>query len=160
MKKKPDWQISYTLFFFTPPIDMHDVVMISTIAAFIWLKRQDRFKPFKKIEFLWMFLGALGYIFLVLFLAVTTIASIPWWQIILIGVAADVIGTALGSIPVVGDFLSAVLVIIMVVVVLHNPFVGFVVLCLGIITLLPGPTFGANTLFLILFKLLLTLFGL
>ena len=175
MKKKSKqngWSISIGVFYLIvmasmilayyiiiPPLDAHVILGIIEIIAFIWFKRQDRISKFSLLDGILIILGTIGFLAAVIYLSISALSSISWLSLILIGMSADIIGSTLGAVPIVGDFLSAFITIMIVVITLHSPIIGFIAATMGIIALIPGPTFGAQTLFLIIFKLIITAFG-
>jgi hypothetical protein len=163
---KSDWQIrGSTIFGLTALLTLLGLLVpvgIQFIAPFIGLffyikfKRADRIKKFDFLEVFLILLYTLVTLFAGVFFTLLAIDSVPWIKIILVGMAADLFASSLGSVPVFGDAVSAVLVFILVLTVIGGFTGALLAVAIGVISLLPGPSFGANTLFLVLFKLMTT----
>lgn len=125
------------------------------IALFFYirLKKQGRIKEFDWLEIFLVILYTLVMFIGVLSFGIVAFANVPWWKIVLVGMAADVFASILGSFPILGDGLSAILVLIMVFTIIGGAYGAILGLAMAFISLLPGPTLGANTLFLVIFKI-------
>jgi hypothetical protein len=119
---------------------------------FIRLKSQGRIKKFDFLEVVLILVYTLIILVTSLAYGIITYVGIPWYLIILMGMFADLIASIGGSLPGPGDFVSAIIVFIMAITLVGGIYGAVIALSIAIITLLPGPTLGANTLFLIIFK--------
>lgn len=126
------------------------------IALFLYsrLKEAGRIKRFDWLELLLIVIYTLGLLVVSIGLGVVAYNSIPWWKIILVGMAADVFGNVLGAIPIWGDVISAFLVLVLAFTVIGGAAGAAIALCLAIINMVPGPSLAANTMFLISFKII------
>jgi hypothetical protein len=160
---KKDWKIRGSTIFglvllivfigFIIPIGIEYLAPFFGVFYYFRLKKQGRIKDFDYWE-----LGLIvAYTFLMLIGSVITglfvLASIPWFKLILVGMAADLFASLLGAVPVFGDILSAILVFILVLTVIGGLQGVLLGLVMAFISILPGPTLGANTMFLIAFKI-------
>lgn len=129
-------------------------LLITLIIAFFIASRKNVLKKMDKWDFLLILLYVVVSIFLLIYLQLINLTIVPWWQIIVVGIATDVVASLLGTIPVIGDIISGII----------NSFIPFVIigglpgLIMSItvvsISLLPGPSLGFNTFTLIVIKLL------
>lgn len=136
------------------PVGIEFVAPFIGLFFFIKFKKEDRLH---KIDFSEISL-IIAYTLIILGIAVysnlVVLSVIPWWQLILIGIAADLYASTIGVIPFWGDLTAGLLAFLMI----HQVAGGITALILGLgmsaICLLPGPSMGANTLYLIIFKLI------
>lgn len=158
-----DWQVRastvygitllVTLLGFMIPVGIQFVAPFIGFFYYLRLKKLNRIKRAGVSEILLILLytvvGIGGFVYLTGYALATT----PWWKIILIGMAADVVASVLGTIPVVGDIISATINFIMAFTIIggiQGPFIG---VALAIIALLPGPSIAASTIFIVIFKI-------
>ena len=124
------------------------------IIMYIIANRQGWLKKLNAVDFVLMLFYLIILVILLIYLQVIAIEAIPWWKIILVGIASDVIASIFSAIPIIGDFISGLL----------NAFVAFMIvggvygLVIGLtvmfISFIPGPSPGFNTFALIVFKLI------
>jgi hypothetical protein len=129
-------------------------LLIAIVISFFIASRKNVLKRMDKWDFLLILLYVIITTFLLIYLQLINITKIPWWQILLVGIATDVVASLLGTIPIVGDIISGII----------NSFIQFLIigglagLMMSItvvsISLLPGPSLGFNTFILIVIKLL------
>ena len=129
-------------------------LLIAIVIAFFIASRKNVLKRMDKWDFLLILFYVIITTFLLIYLQLINITKVPWWQILLVGIATDVVASILGTIPVIGDIISGII----------NSFIPFLIigglagLMMSItvvsISLLPGPSLGFNTFTLIIIKLL------
>lgn len=145
---------------FIIPVPIQWIAPIIGYMYYRKLKKQGRIIGETRIEVLlialYTIIGVGGFVFATGY----ALGYVPWWKIILVGMAADVIGNTLGAIPIFGDILAATINAIMAITIIGGFAGPFIAVALGIITLLPGPSLFGNTLFIVIFKLLSKLVGL
>jgi hypothetical protein len=124
------------------------------IITFMIARRKNWLKPFDKLDFLLIFLYTIITFVALIYLQAITLVATPWWKIILLGIAADVVASILGAIPIVGDFISAIINTFVAILVVGGPQGILLGLTLMFISLIPGPSMGANTLMLVILKFL------
>jgi hypothetical protein len=163
MKKKGNWQIRPSTFFGIVFVLTLILIILPgpgilvpfvSIPIFSYLKKQKQIKEFKLSDLGLMALYVTVTITGLLYLQMISLVSVPWIKIIIVGMAADVIASIFGFIPVVGDIISSIMNLIMALTVVGGIEGTLIGMVLVMISLIPGPSLGANTLFLILFKII------
>ena len=158
---KSGWQIRVSTFFLIAwvltlvlfPILPDLILPIIALIIFAILKKHDHIKKTTIMDFFLIFIYFILGIFGLLYFQILILATVPWWKIIIVGLAVDVVASLLGAIPVFGDILSAIIAGMIAIIVIGG-FEGILLAVLvGCISLLPGPSLGANTIMLILFKI-------
>jgi hypothetical protein len=129
-------------------------ILIVIIIAFFIASKKNVLKRMDKWDFLLILLYALITTFLLIYFQLINITQVPWWQILLVGIATDVVASLLGTIPILGDIISGLI----------NGFIPFIIIgglpgmIMSItvisISLIPGPSLGFNTFTLVIIKLL------
>lgn len=144
---------------FIIPVPIQWIAPIIGYMYYRKLKKQGRIIGEQRTELLliviYTIIGVGGFLFGTGY----SLGTVPWWQIILIGMAADVIGNTIGAIPVVGDIMAATINALMAITIIGGLAGPFIAVALGVITLLPGPSLFGNTLFMVLFKTASKLIG-
>lgn len=158
-----DWTVSWstiygvtialTLFNLAFPGGLQFILPFVGLYVALQLKRAGRLKPFSFLDFILIPTYTVATIIALVSLQIYTINAIPWYTVIFVGIAADVIGSVAGLVPVGGDFVAAVLTVIMLFTVVGGFYGGFMALTLLFIQLIPGPSLGANTAMLALIKI-------
>ena len=161
---KSDWQIRGSTVFgltmllvflgFLIPVGIQFVAPFIGLFYFFRLKKQGRIKDFDWLEVLLVMVYLFALIFGLGWLTVAIFEAIPWYKIILVGMAADLFASVLGGIPVLGDIISGILVFILAFTIIGGIQGIIIAFAIALISILPGPSFGANTLFLFIFKLI------
>lgn len=142
-----------TLILIPLPGGLQFVMPFVSIPIFLYFKNRGHIKDFKFIDFILIFVYTILGISSLLYFQVLSISSVPWWKIIIIGIAADVIATVLASVPIVGDALSGLINIFMAIMVVNGIEGAFIAMTIMMISFIPGPSLGANTIMLIIFKI-------
>lgn len=156
------WQIRtstffllFLIFFIALAPFFPDIILIFAIVPiFILLRVKNHIKKFDLLDFGLMVLYTAIAIFAIIYFQLLAFQSVPWWQIILVGIAADVIASILGMIPVVGDFISGILVGFMATMVIGGIEGMLIGISLMVVSIIPGPSLGLNTAMIIIFKII------
>ena len=161
---KKDWQIRGSLIYlivliivfigFILPVGIEWLAPFIGIWYYLKLKKAGKIKPFDLLEIILMATYTIAMILGLIYIELLILTQIPWYKIILVGMAADLYGSTIGSAPIFGDITSAIIGFILPLTIiggLQGIMLGFV---LALINIIPGPSLGANTLFLIIFKLI------
>jgi hypothetical protein len=137
---------------FTHPI-IPDVFYIPlALFIFILARKKQWLKSFKAIDFLLIMIYLMVSAGLLIYLQILSLTKVSWFHIIIIGFAADIIATILGYIPVIGDFIGGILNFIIPMMIIGGLAGVMMGMTLMMISLIPGPSYGANTIGLIVFK--------
>jgi hypothetical protein len=124
------------------------------IALFIFIlaRRKEWIKPFKAIDFLLIMIYLVMAAGILIYFQILTLTKVSWFHIIILGFAADIIATILGHIPIIGDFISGMINFIIPMIVVGGLAGVMMGMTLMMISMIPGPSYGANTIGLIVFK--------
>ena len=117
--------------------------ILAVIALIKFLDTKGLVKEFTMKDFgLIMLIGTISVVTL-LGLEILAFASVNIWTLLLIGIVLDIITVMLGSIPVIGDVMSAIVVaivgIILTFLLVEGVFGGLIVGMAVIFAMLPGP---------------------
>ena len=124
------------------------------IGIFLWVKHKGYVKDFKALDFLLIMIYLIASTALFIYMQWITFKTIPWYMIILIGIIADVVATIFGAIPIIGDAVSAMINFFIPVIIVGGLTGVMIGVALMMISLIPGPSMGANTIALIVLKAL------
>ncbi len=127
------------------------------IFIILKMKKANRLKKFDWLDAVLILIYTFGGMFALAYAGFVAIASAPWWKILLVGVAADVIASVTSVIPIVGDFLGGILIFMLAFGVIGGLQGAFLGLAIMMISFIPAHIPGSNTLFMILFKLIVPL---
>jgi len=138
----------------TQPVIPDVLLPFIAIITFLVVKKKGLLKPFEKKDFLLIFIYTILAFIALIYLQLITLPAVSWWKIILLGIAADVVASILGTIPIVGDLISAIINTFIAILIVGGPQGFILALTLMFISLIPGPSMGANTLMLVILKLI------
>lgn len=161
---KKNWQIRGSLIYLLTlvmtiigliyPVIPGVIMPLIGLIVYFRLKSTGHIKSFDWKEIALLILYTIIMVGGSVYLQIIILAQIPWWQLILIGIAADVYASTIGTIPIWGDFTAGLLAFAMASIVAPG-ITGLIIgLGMAIICILPGPSLGANTIYLIIFKIL------
>jgi len=128
------------------------LVPFVSIPIFLGMRKKGQIKDFELIDIPLIITYAIGAIIGMLYLQAITLVSIPWWKLLVVGIACDVVASILGAVPVLGDAASGFVNIIIALTIIGGVEGAILGMVIMFISLLPGPSLGANTLFLVIFK--------
>jgi hypothetical protein len=138
----------------TPLPGAEDVTPFIGLLLYFLLKKQGHIKKFTGMDVLLIILYLVVGLIGLFYLTAITLAATPWWKILLVGVAADIVATVLSPIPIAGDLLSGIVNAMMAVVILGGLAGSLIAITVFFLSLFPGPSFGFNTLALLSFKVI------
>lgn len=162
--KKGHWQIRPSTFylavflftlanFLFPVGGLEFIAPIAAIPIFFYLRKIGYIKKFDLLtDLLLIAIYTVGGLLLLSYFGAFSLASTPWFKIIIIGMAADIIASVFGLFPIAGDAVSSLTNAVIAISIIGGIEGAIVAFALIIISMIPGPSLGANTLFLVLFK--------
>lgn len=135
--------------------------LVPFVAIYIGyqLNKKGRLQDFTLIDFLLMLLYTAIGVTTLFAIQMISLNFIPWWKLLIVGIAADVVATFLGAWVGFGDIMSVIINLTIVFIVLDGPIALVIALLLGTISLFPGPSVGGNTLGLALMKVFSEMLG-
>jgi hypothetical protein len=159
---KKDWQIKPSTFFaivyaltlilLPLPGGLQFVLPFVSIPLFLSLRKKKNITDFKISDFFLILIYMVIGMFAMVYFQVISLASTPLWQILLVGLAADIVASVLGTIPILGDGASGLINVIIAMVVIGGVNGAMIGVTIMVISFLPGPSLGANTMMLLIFK--------
>ena len=157
------WQIRPSTFFLLAyaitlvlipiPGGLQFLMPFVSILFFIRLRSSGRIKKGTMLDYALILAYTFLGLFFMIYLQVWALESIPWWKLILVGIAADVVASLLGTVPVIGDFMSGIINMIIAITVIGGIEGAFIAMVMVIIGFIPGPSLIANTVLLVIFKI-------
>lgn len=136
------------------PFGLEYWIPLASIPLFIYLRKHGHMHKFTILDLILIPIYAVLLIFVMVYFQFWALERVPWWKILALGIAADIIASALGMIPGVGDGLSAVINFILAVMIIGGFYGAILGLTMAAIAMLPGPSFAANTIMLSILKLI------
>jgi hypothetical protein len=159
---KRNWQIKPSTFFaivyaltlilLPLPGGLQFVLPFVSIPFFLSLRKKGNIKDFKISDFFLILIYMVIGLFIMIYFQILSLVSTPLWQILLVGIAADIVASLLGTIPIVGDGISGLINVILAMMVIGGVEGAMIGVTIMIISFLPGPSLGANTFMLLVFK--------
>jgi len=134
-------------------------ILIGAIL-FIVAKKKDWLKPFRFFDLIMIMFSSFFFLIVGLSLGIIALIVVPWWKLILLGLIASAVMWAGDFIPIIGDFISAVIVLLLSIFViggLSGMIIGGIIFFIALIPFtfaLGWLNFFAVAIFLIIFKLL------
>ena len=130
------------------------IIPFVSIPLFTYLRKQNKIKSFELLDLPLILLYMAGGVVGLIYLQMLSLVSVPWFKIIIVGMAADVVASLLGAFPVLGDAASAAINMLLALTVIGGIEGAIIGMALMIISMIPGPSLGANTFFIIIFKII------
>lgn len=124
------------------PIFPVPLALLLGVVFFIIAKRKGWVKKFRLFDLFMMAISFVVFLIILASLGLFALLTVPWWQLILLGLISGIVMWMGDFIPVIGDIISSIIVFILAVTIiggLNGMIIGSIV---ALIALIPFTAFG------------------
>ena len=141
------------------PLFPAPVVPIIGLIFLIIARKKEWMKDYTSQDTGMILLSTIIFIVALIGMNVFALSTVPWWEIILLGLLADAIAFGCGFVPVVGDIVSGIVIFFLIFQIVGG-FTGIILGGLGAtLALIPGPSLFFVTIAFIVLKLISAFLG-